>query len=211
MKRSLKGSITRIESRLTVPEVDSDHPNACDSARQMLAKLKEHDANLTLIDLMEDDETLIAEQATLYEHDDLVAAFTVCIMKLTDSTTTSTREVSACEYLACRCDCLESHLTETATASPSLTHEDVCELQQYQEQSLDYKRERAEISNTLLSLTLKESDIMPSRIKSLKKQLFDCSLRLKELSHSGTTSSSLSHPDPKGVKFAKTRCFPIQR
>ena len=204
-----KASITRIESRLTDLEGDPDRPNVRDSARQMLAKLKEHDADfktihLTLIDLTDDDEILITEQSTLDEHDDLVAALTVRIMALADSTTTSTREVSAREFLVRRCDRLESRLTETVTALTSLTHEDVCKLQQYQEQALDFKREIAEMSNSLLSLTLEESDTLPPKITSLEKKLFDCSLSLKELSRSGTSpSSSLSHPDPKGVKLPK--------
>ena len=153
-----KGSITRIESRLSDLEGDPGRPNIRDSARQMLAKLKEHDADfrknhLTLIDLIDDDEILITEQATLDEHDDLVAALTVRIMALADFTTTSTKEVSAREFLVRRCDRLESRLTETATALTSLTHEDVCKLQQYQEQALDFKRDWR---NSLLSLTLED-------------------------------------------------------
>ena len=69
---------------------------------------------------------------------------------------------------------------------------------------MDFKREVAEINNTLLSLTLEESDDLPSRVTDLEKRLFDCSLSLKELSRSSTTpSSSLSHPDSKGVKLPK--------
>ena len=44
---------------------------------------------MTLIDLTDDNETLITEEATLDEHDDLLAVLTVCIMMLADSTTTS--------------------------------------------------------------------------------------------------------------------------
>ena len=113
----MKGSITCIENRLAELEGESDRPNVRDSARQMLAKLKEHDADfrknhLTLVELIEDEEALIAEQATLDEYDDLVAALTVCIMKLADSTTTSSKAVSTCEFLVCRCEPLESHLIE---------------------------------------------------------------------------------------------------
>ena len=51
-----KGSITRIENRLADLEGESDQPNVRDSARQMLAKLKEHDADfkknhLTLVEI----------------------------------------------------------------------------------------------------------------------------------------------------------------
>ena len=140
-----KGSITRIESWLSDLEGDPGRQNIRDSARQMLAKLKEHDGDfgknhLTLIDLI-DDKTLITEHATLDEHDDLVTALTVRIMTLADSTTTSTKEVSAREFPVHRCDRLESSLTETGTALMSLIHEDVCKLQQYQEQALDFKRD----------------------------------------------------------------------
>ena len=147
---------------------------------------------------------MITEQATLDEHDDLyiVAALTVRIMTLADSTTTSTKGVSAREFLVRRCDRLESRLTETATALTSLTYEDVCKLQQYQEQVLDFKREIGEISNSLLSLTLEDSDTLPPKITNLEKKLFDCSLSLKELSRSSTSpSSTLSHSDPKEVKL----------
>lgn len=124
----------------------------------MLAKLKEHDADfkknhLTLIDLIDDDETLIAEQGTLDEHDDLVASLTVRIMALADATNpTSSREVSPRELLARRCSRLESRLSETDSALTSLSHEDVCRLQQHREQLSDFKREAAEIDNSLLSL-----------------------------------------------------------
>ena len=53
----MKGSITRIETRLHQLESESDRPDACDAARQMLAKLKEYDVDfrknhLALIDLI---------------------------------------------------------------------------------------------------------------------------------------------------------------
>ena len=81
-----KGSITRIETRLATLEGTPDQPNILDSARQMLAKLKEHDADfrkihLAIIDLTEDeDPALPDEQAVLDEHDDLVATLTMRIM-----------------------------------------------------------------------------------------------------------------------------------
>ena len=204
-----KGSITRIETRLKTLEGETDRPNARDAARQMLAKLKEHDADfkknhLTLIDLIDDDETLIAEQDTLDEHDDLVASLTVRIMALADATNpTSSREVSPRELLARRCSRLESRLSEADAVFTSLSHEDVCRLQQHQEQLSDFKRETAEIGNSLLSLTLDDSDVLPSMIADLEKKLFDCSLRLKELSRSDSTSTSHTRSDPKGIKLPK--------
>ena len=40
-----KGSITRIETRLHELEGKSDQPSTRDAARQLMAKLKEHDAD----------------------------------------------------------------------------------------------------------------------------------------------------------------------
>ena len=128
-----KGSITRIGTRLYQLEGESDRPNTRDTARQLLAKLKEHDADfkrnhLALIDLVDDDEaTLTDEQVALDDHDDLVATLTVRIMALADATThTFPREVSARELLVRWCKRLESRLSETAAALTSLSHKDVC-------------------------------------------------------------------------------------
>ena len=101
---------------------------------------------------------------------------------------------------------LESRLSETAAACTSLSHDDV---QQHQEQTLDFKKEIAELGNALLSLTLEESDVLPSMTADLEKKLFDLSLHLKEISHSGTVrASSTTHttptpPDPKGIRLPK--------
>ena len=94
-----KGSMTRIDARLGTLEGETDHPNTRDSARQMLAKLKEHDAefrkiHLTLIDLIDDDEAVIAEQATLDEHDDLVASLCTSWRWLTPPTVAPPRRQS---------------------------------------------------------------------------------------------------------------------
>ena len=74
---------------------------------------------------------------------------------------------------------------------------------------MDFKKEITELGNTLLSLTLDESDVLPSMIADLEKKLFDLSLRLKELFHSGTTRASSATrtsptpPDPKGIRLPK--------
>ena len=179
-----KGSITRINALLGKLEGEAHHPSTCDSARQILAKLKEHDTefrkiHLTLID---NDETLIAEQATLDEHDDLVAS--LCALADSAHRSTSAKTISECDLVR-RCDCFESRLMETDTA---LTCEDACQLEQHHEQLLDFRKEMSEINDKLLSLMLDESDALPARSTSLERKLFDCSLRHKELSHSSTTS-----------------------
>ena len=210
-----KGSITRIETRLHELEGESGQPSTRDAARQLLAKLKEHDADfkrnhLALIDLVDDDDTLTGEQAALDAHDDLVAILTVRVMAFADAATrSSSTEVSARELLVRRCTRVESRLADTTAAVTSLSHDDVCRLQQYQEQASDFKKEIAELSNTLLSLTLDGSDVLPSMVVDLEKKLFDLSLRLKELSHAATAHSSSTSrtpptpSDPKGIRLPK--------
>ena len=86
-----KGSITRIETRLASLEGETINPSTRDTARQMLAKLKEHDAefrrlHLGIVDITDDDESLEAEQVTLDTDDDLVASLTIRIMALIETT-----------------------------------------------------------------------------------------------------------------------------
>ena len=136
----------------------------------------------------------------------MVAALTVRIMKLADSTATSSKAVCTREFLVHRCERLESRLKETATALTSMTREDLCKINYSSTKSNPWisKKEMIEISNAFLSLTLKDSDALPSKVTSLEKKLFDCFLSLKELSRSDTTpSSSHSHQEPKEVKLPK--------
>ena len=100
-----KACIIRIGTRLNELESDSSHLNPLDAARQMLAKLKEHDADfkesLTL-DLIEHEVILTPQQGTLYEHDNLVATLTVRILALADSIST----ISIGEPSAVSCYCV---------------------------------------------------------------------------------------------------------
>lgn len=205
-----KASITRIDTRLGTLEGEADRPSTRDAARQMLAKLKEHDAefrriHLTVIDLTDDEEALATEQAVLDEHDDLVASLTVRILALDSARTVSTPTVSDRELLLRRCDRLDSRLTDTNSALTSLSGEDRCLLEQHREQLLDFKKEISEINNNLLSLTLEGSDSLPPRIASLERKLFDCSLRHKQLSCPTATSTPPRAADveSKGVKLPK--------
>ena len=149
--------------------------------------------HMVMIDLIEDDDVLSNEQAALDEHDDLVATLTVRIMTLVESLSpTPAKGVNGRELLVRKCAHLLSRLSETSTALTSLTREDVVRLQQYGEQLLDHKRELSEINDALLSLTLEDSDELPSRVSSLEKSLFERSLRHKELSRTIPVSPSPS-------------------
>ena len=90
----------------------------------MLRNTKFRRIHVTVIDLIDDDDTLITEQAFLDEHDDLVASYSA-IMTLADSANpSSTKTISESEILSRRCDLLESRLKDMDTALSSLTPDD---------------------------------------------------------------------------------------
>ena len=93
----VKALITRIDSRLSALEGAAGQPSTRDSVRQMLAKLKEHDADfrklhLTIVDLTDDEGTLSTEQVVLDEHDDIVASLTVHVKQLLLQASNSSRK-----------------------------------------------------------------------------------------------------------------------
>ena len=152
-------------------------------------------------------DTLTGEQAALDAHDDLVASLIVRMMALADAATRSfSSEVSTREVLVRRCARVESRLADTTAALTSLSHDDMCRLQQHQERAFDLKKE---ICNTLLSLTLDEHDDLLSMIVDLEKKQFDLSLRWKELTladtaHASSTSRTpLTPSDSKGIRLPK--------
>ena len=66
------------------------------------------------------------------------------------------------------------------TALLSLTPDDLLRLEQHHEQLLDFKGEISGITGKLLYLSSEESGTLSSKIASLEKRLFECSLRHKE-------------------------------
>ena len=185
-----KGSITRLETRLKVLEGAADQPNTQDSARQMLAKLEEHnagfmDAHLSLIDLIDDDDEdgLETEQLFLDEHEDFVASLTIRIQTLITSIAPSTTKVSERKVLSRRLKRLEDRLTVANESVTALTAEtaDICRLKQHNEQLVDYKETLADVSINLSSLDLEETDELLAQQTRLEELVFNCSLRVKEL------------------------------
>ena len=191
----------------------ADQPTTRDSARQMSSKLKEYDAeyktaHLSLIDLVDDDGALEGEQATLDEHEDLVAALSVRIeslITLVDSPAAT--KIDERKVLSRRLKRLQDHLSVAETAIGSLSSErgDACRLKQHEEQLRDYKKDLSDVSLKLLSLDLDESDELLAQHTHLEKLLFTCSLQIKELTHSPTSTSiaTPTAPELKGVKLPK--------
>ena len=105
------------------------------------------------------------------------------------------------EILSRRCDLLESRLKDMDTALSSLTPDDLSRLEQHHEQLLHFKGEISGINSKLLYLSSEESGKLSSKIASLEKRLFECSLRHKDSSYLSATPALLTHSDPNGVKL----------
>ena len=80
-------SITRLTNRLKDLEKETDRSTTLELARGMTRKLDALDSDFrthhhALIDLIDDEETLLREQSTLDEHDDFVAELAARIERL---------------------------------------------------------------------------------------------------------------------------------
>ena len=140
-----KASITRLTHRLEELESDPEKSTALDLARGMARKLETLDSDFrtqhhALIDLVNDEDTLIAEQGTLDNHDDFVAELSARIQHLISacapSSDQSTRKVALK-----RLSRLQKSLTSIQGAIPSDegSATDVCLLQQYEEELAHHK------------------------------------------------------------------------
>ena len=119
----------------------------------MARKLETLDADFrnyhhALIDLINDEDSLITEQGTLDNHDDFVAELSARIQQLI-GTCTSTTDQSTCKVSVKR---LQRSLASIRTAIPSdeSSTMDVCLLHQYEEELAHYKKELSDVQNTLL-------------------------------------------------------------
>jgi hypothetical protein len=212
-----KASITRLDTRLKALEGATDRPTTRDSARQLSTKLKEYDAefktaHLSLVDLVDDDEALKGEQAALDAHEDFVASLAVRIEALLACVeSSSVTKIDERKLLSCRLKRLQECLSAADKAINGLSGEekDSCRLKQHDEQLRDYKKELSDVNLKLMSLDLDASDELLTLHSHLGEFMFACSLRIKELTHPLTPSTSAtSDPthassDPKGVKLPK--------
>ena len=208
-----KASITRLSSRLGTLEGEVAQPNTKNSAKQMLSKLEEastefKQAHLTIIDLIEKEEDLGAEQTALDEHDDHVASLTVRLQALITGGDTPITKIDEREVLSRRIKRLQSCLPTVSDAIAALSAGklDMCRLKQHEEQLQDYKTDLADINLKLFSLNPEDSDDLLEQHARLEGILFDCSLHVKELSQSHAPVT-VAPPTPsweaKGVKLPK--------
>ena len=207
----VRTSITRLTNRLKDLEADTDKPATLDLAQGMARKLDALDSEFrshyhALVDLIDDEEALLAEQKTLDDHDDFVAALSARIQQLVNACTPSS-DPPLRKIASRRHSHLKKALSSVRAAIASSEEEsmDVCLLRQYEEELGDCKKELADVWNSLLSLDLEETDELSTLQASLEGEIFDCSLQVKKLlrASSHKTDSPTSSFDGKGMKLPK--------
>ena len=207
----VRASITRLTNRLKDLESDTDKPTALNLAQGMTRKLEALDLEFrthhhALVDLIDEEETLLTEQQTLDEHDDVIAELSARIQQLANACTPSSnpplRKIAS-RGLSHLKKALSS--VRTAIASSEEGSMDVCLLRQYEEELSDCKKQLADVRNSLMSLDLEESDELSTLQATLEGEIFDCSLRVKKLLLASThkSGSPTSSSDGKGVKLPK--------
>ncbi len=193
-------SITRLGNCLGDLEGVTDQPSTLDLAQQLKKKLAELDSEFKthhygLIDIIDDDSVVEAEQAALDKHDEDVAMLTVRIQHLIEAC--NPRNIASRRLLRLR-KCLND--VDRAVDSLPEDADNVCVLHQHQEHLSDFKTELADILNSLLPLDLRDDDDLTQLQGLVEQPIFDSSLKIKKLlqpqTHSGTT-------DSKGIKLPK--------
>jgi hypothetical protein len=153
----------------------------------MLKKLEDLDGDFrthyfSLIDLVEDEETLETEQVTLDTHDDDLSTLLVCIKRLID-VHTSCSDDGPRKLLSRRLSHLRKGLTSVGEEIRKMGAEpgDTCLIRQRQEQLTELKEELGDVSKTLLSLDLDDGDELVELQSALSGDVFNHSLKLKRM------------------------------
>lgn len=129
--------------------------------------------------------------------EDDIAALSLHLKKL--SAPSVTAETSAGKQLSRKLIRVKRHLEQTSEGL-SMTEEpvDVLLLEQYQEKMSDVKKDLSVIYEEIVTLDLDDDHDLVLEHTKLEKSHFDCSLSIKKLLSSHTTSSSSSPMAPVG-------------
>ncbi len=203
---AVKASLTRLVSRVDSIERAPD----LDEARRLttwlesvVAEFKVH--HYSVIDLLDDeDEDGIQEQQTvLDEHEDIVAQLTARLEKVMASSTA--KDSNEPKVASKRLRAIERGLSSIITGTSSLPpgdEDNICLLQQCDQQLSELKAEFLVIRNIFFSLDIDDHHELHDQVAHVEGRIFDCSVKIKKLlrSHSPPSTSS---SDPIGIKLPK--------
>lgn len=202
----MRASLTKLTTTVTQLESKADETGTQDLVQQAKLKLQKLDSEFKsrhydLLDELEEQGELDAEQVILDAHDDQVAALSVRLEKLSASCGPKS---SGSRVIYRRFRHLKRALSsiEEAIDRPALDPTDICLLRQYEESLGDLKRELGDARSSLYSLDIVDDDEICGLLASVEDSMFGCSLKLKKLVEKGKKLlSSESHSN--GVKLPK--------
>ena len=203
----MRASITRLATRIRDLEGRVDRDDTLELAKQAKQKLEKLDVDFkthhyNLIDVIDDEDSLLREQGIIDEHDDEQAVLAIRVQQLI-TTCDSSSQVGTPKIAVRRLQRLKRILSSISEATEDMTvdSDGICLLHQHKEQISDHKQELGDIRNSLLPFNLGEDDDLSTLQTEVERAMFDCSLRIKKLLQSNTSNPTTS--DGKGVKLPK--------
>ena len=200
-----RGIITRLTKKLTDLESRSGDPAIHATAKQLHKSIETADTDfkrqhLSLLELLETPEDLAKEQAVLDEFDEIVDNLFARIDQLLSSSAAVVGP-DPHQIATKRIRRLENSISAAASEIEKLEKapSDICIVQQREEQLSDFKRELSDITKSLISLGLEDSDPMMKLQSDLSAIMFENALRLKRVHNVLLTAT----PDSRGIRLPK--------
>ncbi len=213
-----KASITKLRTKLTELEGADRDASFATYAQQYLKRLETLDANfkthhLAIMDVIEDEEQLGAEQEALDQHDEDTTTLSVRLQVLLSSapvtstvTPPETRHLPDRAVLERRSAQLQARLLSISDDVSRLSGDpsEIHLVFLHQEQLSDLKRELSDLRNEVLVITPDTSDVLWVATQTQERIIFDNSVKVKKLLHSPSSDSTEAlTPEPRGVKLPK--------
>jgi hypothetical protein len=188
-----KASITRICSRIEELEGLGDHPSTVENAKQLASKLESLESefksyHFQIVDLLEEDEEALGrEQDILDNHDDQVAAMSVCIKKLYSSITparssTVNENVLLARKLEHLHGCITAKKRQIIRFDKEEEEFEVLIVEQLQVQLRDHESSLKAIHEEMLSVEDQDSVETEKELYSvLEGVLFECLSTIRKL------------------------------
>ena len=205
-----RASITRLGGKIKELEGKPAEPSTLDAAKRMKTKVESLDSEFrsqhyALIDVIENEDDLPDQQEILDEHDDAISLLATRLQGVmsacSPSTSSDPRRIQSQRLLQLERSLSSVHeQIKILSGSP----DDICLIQQHEEQLADFKIELRDIRNYLLPLALEEKDELNALKMKLEKVLFDFSLSIKCLLRNADGQvTGPSSSDTPGVRLPK--------
>ena len=202
----VRGSVTRLRTRVSELEGSTDDTETADQARRLVTRLrtlaeefKVH--HYAVIDLLDDEGDLAKEQDIFDNFDDDVAQLVTHLERL--AAKRSSTGPSACAVAIKHLRNLGRRLSSVSGDIGSLSpgEDNVCVLQQHEEHLSEMKRELASVRRDVISSDCEDTSEADDLLDTTERNILDCSLKVRKLLHTQRTASSVL--DTKSIKLPR--------